>query len=239
MIVGGASIHIALGVGLLLRCARIAPAARLGAAAACVARVVVIAGLGLQLDPLRMASAVYRTRQRVAAARARVSSYLRDGKTATISVVRARRPRYHRAPTASPMPRSTSATAPRAPTKSRWSLAGGAAAEPAPEAAARRQHRLRLRPHHAHPARSTARVERLDSIEIEPCMVRGGRAGLLPRIPRLRGSAQPHHLRGREDLLRHHARALRHHRLRAVESLGERRGHACSRMSSTAASAAI
>jgi spermidine synthase len=39
---------------------------------------------------------------------------------------------------------------------------------------------------------------------------------------RLRGSAQPHRLRGRKDLLCERARALRSHRFRTIQSVGER-----------------
>ena len=44
--------------------------------------------------------------------------------------------------------------------------------------------------------------------------------------PGIRGSAQPHRVRGCQDVLRHDPRAVRHHHLRAVQSVGQRRRHA-------------
>ena len=99
----------------------------------------------------------------------------------------------------------------------------GAAARPEARGATRRQHRLRLGPHDARAARQPARSSDVDTIEIERTMVEGARL-FRPRNARAYdGSAQPHPHRGREDLLRRARQALRHHRLGAVESLGERR----------------
>ncbi len=84
VIITGAAIHMALGVsGLLMRRT---PAVRVGVAAAtCVAAVALVL-FGVALDPSRMASGVYRTGVASLPANGRVD-YLRDGKTATISVV--------------------------------------------------------------------------------------------------------------------------------------------------------
>ena len=72
-----------------------------------------------------------------------------------------------------------------------------------PDAAQRREHRLRLRPHHAHRCSPSPQLERVDTIEIEPAMARG-RAARLHAAQRARlfaRSAQPHPHRRREDLL--------------------------------------
>ena len=65
-------------------------------------------------------------------------------------------------------------------------------------------------------------IERVDTIEIEPAMVKAGE--LLRRVNARAGrSAQPLPLRGRQDLFRRPAAALRRDHLRAVQPLGERR----------------
>ena len=66
-------------------------------------------------------------------------------------------------------------------------------------------------------------LERVDTVEIEPAMVEGARL-FRPAVDRVRRPAQPHRDRRREGLLRPRRRTLRHHRLGAVQSLGERRG---------------
>lgn len=84
VIIAGATIHMGLGVsGLLLR--RV-PALRIGAVAVGCAAAIGLVLFGVSLDPLRMASGVYRSGYASLPADGRVH-YLRDGKTATISVV--------------------------------------------------------------------------------------------------------------------------------------------------------
>jgi spermidine synthase len=84
VIIAGATIHMGLGVsGLLLRRAS---ALRVGAVAVGCAAAIALVLFGVSLDPLRMASGVYRSGNASLPADGRVH-YLRDGKTATITVV--------------------------------------------------------------------------------------------------------------------------------------------------------
>ena len=73
------------------------------------------------------------------------------------------------------------------------------------------------------------RIERVDSIEIEPAMVEGREVLPARRGRGLPRPAQPHRDRRREVVLRARRRPLRHHRVGAVQSLGERRGLALHR----------
>jgi predicted membrane-bound spermidine synthase len=85
VILGGAAIHIGLGLSRLLAGARrSAPALRV--AMAICAGVFVFVVLAVRLDPLRMTSGVYRTGSATLPPGAAVV-YLKDGKTATISLV--------------------------------------------------------------------------------------------------------------------------------------------------------
>jgi spermidine synthase len=85
VILTGAAIHIALGLSRLIRASTSSPWTALAAASATMALFVVVA-FGWKPDPLRMVSGVYRTGLAEAQEGSRVT-YLRDGKTATISLV--------------------------------------------------------------------------------------------------------------------------------------------------------
>ena len=88
VILAGASIHIALGLSRLLPVLRNQPRTSTIVMAASIA-VFGFAIFGVHLDPRRMASGVYRTGFAKVAVDASVT-YLRDGKTATISLIEQR-----------------------------------------------------------------------------------------------------------------------------------------------------
>ncbi len=85
LIVAGAAVHLALAFASLRRAAA-APAPRWLATAAATGAVMLITASLVRFDPLRMTSAVYRTGAASQDDGARVL-YLRDGKTATISLL--------------------------------------------------------------------------------------------------------------------------------------------------------
>ena len=84
VILSGAAIHLVLGISRLLRRPRPKRAVRLAMGAALGVFAVVL--FAVHLDPLRMISGVYRTGSATVPAGA-VVKYLRDGKTATISLI--------------------------------------------------------------------------------------------------------------------------------------------------------
>ncbi len=85
VVVSGAAIHMALGMSGLMLAQRSAPVLRIALSTGCVA-LLAVAVFGVNLDPLRMTSAVFRSGQSSQPQGATVR-YLRDGKTATISLV--------------------------------------------------------------------------------------------------------------------------------------------------------
>jgi spermidine synthase len=85
VILGGASIHMALGLSRLLAVRRQRPRTAAVAMTASIL-VLLLTIFAVNLDPQRMASGVYRTGSATLPAGALVT-YLRDGKTATISLV--------------------------------------------------------------------------------------------------------------------------------------------------------
>jgi spermidine synthase len=87
MIVAGAAIDLALGVVLLRMAAGGSPRLRAAGAAALAVGVLLFAGFGVQLDAHRMASGVYRLGALPSPAQQKVEFQV-DGKTATVSVVR-------------------------------------------------------------------------------------------------------------------------------------------------------
>ena len=152
--------------------------------------------------------------------------FLRDGKTATITLTRSGDHRHHRAPTASPMPPSTWADGRRqSPTKSPWRWPAALPLRHASRSATRRQHRHRLRPHHrtccsrrptsrrsirSRSSRRWSRRRASDSSRASTARCSTTRAAT--SISKMR---RPSSRRARQPLRRHH--------LGAVESLGERR----------------
>lgn len=85
VVVSGAAIHMALGISGLMLAQRFAPILRI-ALSTCCAALVAVAVFGVNLDPLRMTSSVFRNGISSLPGSTTVR-YLRDGKTATISLV--------------------------------------------------------------------------------------------------------------------------------------------------------
>ena len=178
VILGGAGIHIALGLSRLLA-SRHRPSRTSGIALATCIAVFVFALFVVNLDPARMASGVYRTGSAALPEGAAVT-YLRDGKTATISLVQ-----LNGTVTIATngKPDAGIQMGPGEPTVDESTMVLAAAIP------------LSMQPHPlrvanigfgsgltTHTLLTSALVKRLDSIEIEPLMVEAARQGFGPRI---------------------------------------------------------
>jgi spermidine synthase len=178
VILGGAGIHMALGLSRLLAARRQRP--RTAAVALTVSILVfTVTFVTVKLDPRRMVSGVYRTGVATSPPGA-VVTYLRDGKTATISLVN-----EHEAvviatngkPDASVQMGQGKATI----DESTMVLAAALplSMHPNPKRVANIGFGSGLT---AHTLLTTGQVERLDTIEIEPLIVEAARKGFVPRI---------------------------------------------------------
>lgn len=177
IILAGAGLHVALGASRLWAGARLAPA-RLALPAAGVA-VVLLTLLFAHLDPLRMTSGVYRTGVATLPEGA-VVEYLRDGKTATISLVE----RNGRVTIATNgKPDAGIQMGPGEPSPDEVTMVMAAALplsmQPHPRRVANIGFGSGLT---THTLLASERVGRLDSIEIEPFMVQAARQGYYERI---------------------------------------------------------
>jgi spermidine synthase len=85
VVVSGAAIHMALGISGLVLAQRHAPILRIVLSTCCVA-LLAVAVFGVKLDPMRMTAAVFRSGL-ISQPEGTTVRYLRDGKTATISLV--------------------------------------------------------------------------------------------------------------------------------------------------------
>jgi spermidine synthase len=177
VILTGAGIHIALGLSRLTLRGWRQPAYAL-AMAVSIAVFGLTAVLG-KLDPMRVASGVYRTGSSTLPADHRVT-YVRDGKTATITLVK-----YHGAV----------AIATNGKPDAGIQMDAGEAAPDELTMVLAAAIPLSLHPHAArvanigfgsglttHALLASRELERLDSIEIEPVMVEAARQGFGPRI---------------------------------------------------------
>jgi spermidine synthase len=178
VILAGAAIHMALGLSRLLAGRRVPSRAAAVAMVACIG----VFGLSVfivKLDPVRMTSGVYRTGSATLPQGASVT-FLRDGKTATISLVE-QDGTVTIATNGKPDAGIQMGPAPATIDESTMVLA---AAIP-----------LSMHPHPArvanigfgsglttHTLLTSGLVRRLDSIEIEPLMVEAARQGFGPRI---------------------------------------------------------
>jgi spermidine synthase len=178
VILAGAAIHLGLGASRLL-IGRVRPSAL--SVVAMTASLAVFAGAVfiVQLDPLRMTSGVYRTGSATLPEGVAVD-YLRDGKTATISLV----DRDGRVTIATNgKPDAGIQMGPGLPSPDEVTMVLAAAVP------------LSMQPHPArvanigfgsglttHTLLGSERVQRLDSIEIEPFMVAAARQGYFERI---------------------------------------------------------
>jgi spermidine synthase len=177
VILTGAGVHIALGLSRLTLRGWRQPAYALTMAVSIVAfGLTAVFG---KLDPMRVASGVYRTGSSTLPADHRVT-YLRDGKTATITLVK-----YHGAV----------AIATNGKPDAGIQMEAGEAAPDELTMVLAAAIPLSLHPHAArvanigfgsglttHTLLASQELERLDSIEIEPVMVEAARRGFGPRI---------------------------------------------------------
>jgi predicted membrane-bound spermidine synthase len=178
VILGGAGIHMALGISRLLANRRYPSRTMAAALAACIGLFAFVL-FAVHLDPLRMTSGVYRTGSATLPAGATVT-YLRDGKTATISLVELG---------------GTVTIATNGKPDAGIQMGPGAATVDESTMVLAAAIPLSMHPHPArvanigfgsglttHTLLTTALVRRLDSIEIEPLMVAAARKGFGPRI---------------------------------------------------------
>jgi predicted membrane-bound spermidine synthase len=177
VILGGAAIHIALGLSRLIADRRQGMRAR-WVTALCLGTFAFVA-LVVTLDPLRMTSGVYRTGSATLPQGATVA-YLKDGKTATISLVEKD---------------GTVTIATNGKPDAGVQMGPGEATVDESTMVLAAAIPLSLQPHPrrvanigfgsgltTHTLLTSARVQRLDSIEIEPFMVEAARAGFGARI---------------------------------------------------------
>ena len=178
VILCGAALHIGLGVSRSMT-RRPFPARSAGLAAACCLVAFVIVLFAVKLDPLRMTSGVYRTGSATLPEGASVA-YLRDGKTATISLIT-----KDGAVTIATngKPDASIQMGPGEASVDETTMVLAAAIP------------LSMQPHPArvanigfgsglttHTLLTSDLIEHLDSIEIEPVMVEAARKGFGPRI---------------------------------------------------------
>ncbi len=178
VILGGAGIHMALGLSRLLTVRRQRPRSAAVAVTASIL-VLVLTIFAVNLDPLRMASGVYRTGFATLPVNTKVT-YLRDGKTATISLVE----QYGRvviATNGKPDAAVQMGQGKASPDESTMVLAAAIplSMHPNPKRVANIGFGSGLT---AHALLTTGQVERLDTIEIEPFIVDAARKGFSPRI---------------------------------------------------------
>jgi spermidine synthase len=178
VILSGAGIHMALGLSRLLAARRQRPRT---VAVAATGSIVVFAVIffAVNLDPLRIVSGVYRT-GRTTPPPGSVVTYLKDGKTATISLVDERgtvviatngKPdaAVQMGPGKATIDESTMVLAAALPLSM----------HPNPKRVANIGFGSGLT---AHTLLATGQIERLDTIEIEPFIVEAARKGFVPRI---------------------------------------------------------
>ncbi len=178
LILSGASIHFLLGTSGLAGAPRpLSP--RLGLTALISLGAILFALLGVRLDPLRMTSGVYRTGVATLPAGAAVR-YLRDGKTATISVVE-RHGQVVIATNGKPDAAIEMGPGEASPDEVTMVMAAALplSMQPHPRRVANIGFGSGLT---THVLLASDRVQRLDSIEIEPFMVEGARLGFEARI---------------------------------------------------------
>lgn len=178
VILAGASIHIVLGLSRLIASRHYPSRSAIIAMSACIG-MFGCAALVVNLDPVKMASGVYRTGSAALPEGARIA-YLRDGKTATISLVELGGTVTI---ATNGKPDAGIQMGPGEPTVDESTMVLAAVTP------------LSMLPHPTrvanigfgsglttHTLLTSALVQRLDSIEIEPLMVEAARKGFGPRI---------------------------------------------------------
>ena len=179
VILGGAGIHMALGLSRLLAVRRQRP--RTVAVAMTVSiLVLVLTSFAVNLDPRRMASGVYRTGFATLPADVMVT-YFRDGKTATISLVERPDKVVVIATNGKPDAGVQMGQGPATLDESTMLLLAALplSMHPNPKRVANIGFGSGLT---AHTLLGSALIERLDTIEIEPFMVEAARKGFGPRV---------------------------------------------------------
>jgi spermidine synthase len=178
VILAGAAIHLA--AGFLRLAPRLSSQFRIVVGAIAAGAVVfVLVAFGSKLDPMRLASGVFRTGFATLPTTSRVT-YLRDGKTATISLVEQNgivMIATNGKPDATIQMQSDVAT----PDETTMVLAAAIplSLHPKPSRVANIGFGSGLT---THTLLTSSTIQRLDSIEIEPFMVDAARQGFLPRI---------------------------------------------------------
>ncbi len=178
VILGGAAIHIALGLSRLVPVRKLHPKA-VGTALAAGIGVLAFAAFGVKLDPARMVAGVYRTGL-VGLPPGVSVKYLRDGKTATISLLQQ-------------FGMVTIST--NGKPDAQLQMGEGAVSDDEVTMVMAAAIPLSMHPHPArianigfgsglttHELLSSDQLERLDSVEIEPRMVEAARIGFGARI---------------------------------------------------------
>jgi spermidine synthase len=189
VILGGAGIHMALGLSRLLAVRSQRPRTAIVAMTASIL-VLVLTVFIVNLDPQRMASGVYRTGLATLPAGINVT-YLRDGKTATISL--AERPDNVVVIATNGKPDAAVQMGPGPATADETTMLMAAALplsmHPSPKRVANIGFGSGLT---AHMLLGSGLVERLDTVEIEPFMVQAARKGFAPRINNVFEDARSH-----------------------------------------------
>jgi spermidine synthase len=179
VILGGAGVHMALGLSRLLAVRRQRPRTAAVAMSGSIL-VLVLTIFVVNLDPQRMASGVYRSGFATLSASAKVT-YLRDGKTATISLVERPDEVVIIATNGKPDAGVQMGQGPATLDESTMLLAAALplSMHPSPKRVANIGFGSGLT---AHVLLGSGLVERLDTIEIEPLMVEAARKGFGPRV---------------------------------------------------------
>jgi len=188
-VIAGASIQLAVAVLFIWRQAAAHELLRARVAFGAAALVIVLTGSWLQLDPSRMTSGVYRQGRARLADDAKVV-FIRDGKTATISVVQQQ-------DTVSIItngkPDASISSVPEHLTGDEITMTMAAALplalHPSPGRVANIGIGSGLT---SHVLLSSPEVQQLDSIEIEPVMVQGAKLGFGARVGRLFNDPRSH-----------------------------------------------
>jgi predicted membrane-bound spermidine synthase len=182
LILAGAALHMAVGIAVLQRSAQPLPARRAWLRALACALVLYVAATTVRFDPLRMTSAVYRTGVATRDADARVL-YLRDGKTATISLL-AQNGAVSLATNGKPDALIQMGDASASADESTMTLAATLPLllHPEPRRVANIGIGSGLT---SHVLLHSPRIAQLDSIEIEPLIFEAARLGFMPRVHQL------------------------------------------------------
>jgi spermidine synthase len=189
VILAGASIHIALGLSRFLAVRRQRPRTAAAAIAASIL-VLMLTIFGVNLDPHRLASGVYRTGFASLPASAKVN-YFRDGKTATISLIERQDKVVVIATNGKPDAGLQMGQGPATIDETTMLMVASLplSMHPSPKRVANIGFGSGLT---AHMLLGSGLVERLDTIEIEPFMVEAARKGFGTRVSNVFEDSRSH-----------------------------------------------